>query len=294
MGIVTPLDSLKFIETARLKPTTAHKGVRAFAVTDTPPLELKATEAQSLVVGSGLIVAAKGVPVQARQDIINCMLFAQLAASGEVDDPSKVTDWYDAYFRALTVLGWAQSDTNFEDYEFRSMNAEAHRAILKVIAGLMGPQAAAIVVVKLAIDALQSMNENSPWITLFDNQSKVGKSARFQVAAAQIEADGQLQVALCAFNLKARSTFTQVLFFRFQTSSTRLKYAAGKATIYEAALKEQRTAVAERLAAYRAEYIGQVKFPPPSRAGDPESRKPSLLPRRRSKVKVRQRGHRHG
>jgi hypothetical protein len=281
MGIVTSAESREFIKTARFRAASTRVGVRAVAVEDTPPLDLKATEAQSLVVGSGLMVAAKDVPVQAREDIINCMLFAQLAASGEVGDSTDVTKWYDAYFRALTVLGWAQSDTHFEDYSFKSTNVEAHRAILKVIAMLMGPQAAAIVVVKAAIDALQSMNENSPWITLFDSQSKVGSSARFQVAAAQLEKNGQLQVALCAFNLKARSTFAQVLFFRFQTSSTRLKYAAGKATIYEAALKDQRAALAARLAAYRSQYIGEVKFPPVSPPAGDGRRKPGLRARGR-------------
>jgi hypothetical protein len=57
-----------------------------------------------------------------------------------------------------------------------------------------------------------------------------------------------------------------VLFFKYSSSSTSLRYAAGKATIYEAALREQRGAIAERLAAYRASYVGEVKFPPPPAA----------------------------
>ena len=71
-----------------------------------------------------------------------------------------------------------------------------------------------------------------------------------------------IYISTSTFSLKARSSLTQVLFFRYAASSTRLKYAAGKATIYEAALKEQRAALAERLAAYRASYVGQVRFPP--------------------------------
>jgi hypothetical protein len=110
------------------------------------------------------------------------------------------------------------------------------------------------------------MNENSPWITLFERQSKSGNSARFQVATAQLDPNGLLQTALVGFNLKTKSTLTQVLFVKFSTSSTSLKYAAGKATIYEAALKGQREAIAARLADYRASYVGQVKFPPPPAA----------------------------
>ena len=81
------------------------------------------------------------------------------------------------------------------------------------------------------------MNEDSPWITLFDRQSKSGKSARFQVATAQIDPGGLLQVALVGFELVVKASLTQVLFVKYASNSTRLKYAAGKATIYEAALR---------------------------------------------------------
>ena len=265
MTIITPAVTRSYVKGARF-PSAPPRPAKAMALTDLPPIQLKASEAQSLVVGSGLIVAAEKVPVRTREDLINCTLFAQLAASGEVGKRSEVMDWYDAYFRALTALGWAQSDTQFEDYDFRARNAEAHQAVIKVIAALMGPQTAAVLVVKTALEALQSMNENSPWITLFDQQSKVEKSARFQVATAEIAPDGLLQVALVAFHLKARSKLTQVLFFKSTSSSTRLKYAAGKATIYEAALAEQRNAIASRLTDYRNAFVRQVKFPPPPAA----------------------------
>ena len=259
MTIITPNLSRQFIRQAKLAPAPR----RARPLAEEPPIELKAAEAQSLVVGSGLIIAAENVPVQTREDLINCTLFAQLAASGAVSSPQEVAEWYDAYFKTLTALGWAQSDTQFQEYKFSSVNAEAHKAVMQVIAALLGPQAVALAVVKTALDALQSMNENSPWITLFDQQSRSEKFARFQVATAQLDSNGLLQTALVGFQLKAKSKLTQVLFFKFSSSATTLKHAAGKATIYEAALADQRVEIAQRLAAYRRAYVGQVKFPPP-------------------------------
>ena len=85
---------------------------------------------------------------------------------------------------------------------------------------------------------------------------------RVEVATAQLDSNGLLQTALVGFQLKAKSKLTQVLFFKSASSNTKLNYAAGKATIYEAALAEQRAAVAARLSAYRTAYVGQVKFPP--------------------------------
>jgi len=263
MAIITPELSRELIESVKL-PGLQRSTRRP--LDDRPPLELKDSQAQVLVAGSGLIVAADNVPAQTREDLVNCTLFAQLAASGEVPDAKKIMPWYDAYFRWLTVLGWAQSDRQFQDYRFSGQHAEAHKAIEKVLVALLGPQAAALVVVEAALEALQAMEENSPWLTLFDHQSKLEKAARFQVATAQLDTNGLLQTALVAFNLTAKTNFTQVLFFRFSSSSTNLKYAAGKATIYEAALADQRARIAQRLVDYRRQMVGEVKFPPPSAA----------------------------
>jgi hypothetical protein len=261
MPVLTPDLSRAFVTDIPLAAPPAGPRTRS-AIADTPPVELKSTDPQSLVVGSGLIVAADQVPEQTRADLVNCTLFAQLAATAAVGDSTNVRQWYDAYFKTLTALGWAQSDTHFEDYQFKSAGAEAHSAVMKVLAVVLGPGAAALAVVQATFEALKEMREGSPWLTLFDRQSKTGKSARFQVATAEVEASGLLQVALVAFDLTAKSNFTQVLFFKFASSSTSLKYAAGRATIYEAALKDQREALAGRLAAYRTAYVAEVKLPP--------------------------------
>jgi hypothetical protein len=262
MTRITPAITREFIRSVKLPAPARRSRAMTDAALAPPPVELKQTEAQTLVVGSGLIVAAENVPAQTREDLVDCTLFAQLAATGTVGASSKVKDWYDAYFRALAILGWAQSDTQFEDYAFSGRKAEAHKAMIQVLTVLLGPQAAALVVLKAALDALQSMQENSPWITLFERQSRTGKSARFQTATAQIDPAGLLQTALVGFELKTTSTVTQFLFFKFSSSSTSLRYAAGKATIYEAALSDQREQIKKRLEDYRTSYIGEVPLAP--------------------------------
>jgi hypothetical protein len=82
-----------------------------------------------------------------------------------------------------------------------------------------------------------------------------------------VDPSGLLQVALVGFQLKAKSTLTQVLFFKFSSNTTSLKYAAGQATIYDAALAGQRELIAKRLAEYRDAYVAQIALPaPPVRA----------------------------
>jgi hypothetical protein len=259
MAVMTAKSAKAFIASAKLPKAPLRLRTATAAE---PPVELKDTDAQALVVGSGLVVAAQNVPAQTRSDLINCTLFAQLAASGQVTDPAKVTEWYAAYFQALTALGWAQHDSRFEEFQSGGTTLEAHKSIIKVLTTLLGPGAAAVALVTETLEALQSMNENSPWITLFDRQSTAVKSARFQVATAQVGPGGVLEIALVAFDLKSKVSVDQVLFFKFKKNKIKLKYARGNATIYEAALAQHRQQVAARLVAYQAAYIGAVAFPP--------------------------------
>ena len=149
MPAITPATSRMFVKNVRLVPASTRTGVPG----DAPPITLEGTDAQALVVGTGLIAAADKVPAATRQDLVDCTLFAQLAATAAVTDATDVQQWYRAYFGTLTWLGWAQSDTGFEQYEFSGRNAEAHQAILGVLTALLGPQAAALAVVKAAIGA---------------------------------------------------------------------------------------------------------------------------------------------
>ncbi len=257
MTVITPQAARSFIAGAKLPKLSARAAREPGA-----PVRITTAESQALVVGSSLVVAAEGVPAKVRSDVINCTLFAQLAASGQVSDPTKVTDWYGAYFEALSALGWAQHDRRFEEFASRGTTLESHKAIVRVLTALLGPAAPALALVIDTLNALASMDENSPWITLFDHQSTAVKSARFQVATAQQGRSGLIDVALVAFDMRSRVSLTQVLFFKFKSNRTKLKYASGMATIYEAALALHREQVAERVAAYQSAYIGAVKFPP--------------------------------
>lgn len=288
MAIITPSAARNFVARTKLPPAPSPsrraRALRGETEAPAPPkVTLQTSDPQSLVVGSGLVVAAANVPKSTREDLINCTLFAQLAASGDVQDSADVTAWYGAYFRALSILGWAQSDSSMADYQFDSANGEANEAVIPVLTTLLGPQAAALLVVEAALRGLKEMSENSPWLTLFDQQSRVERAARFQVATADMVANGPLEIALAAFDLKLSAKQTQVLFFRFVSSSTSLRYSAGRATIYEAALSDQREALRSRLEPYRAAYVAQVKLPPlptpPAQRGTRAPAKGELRPR---------------
>ncbi len=103
-----------------------------------------------------------------------------------------------------------------------------------MLSPLLGPQASALSVATATMKGLQDMQDvqdNAPRLSMFEKQVRTEHLAAFQIATAEVGADGLLQVALVAFDLKARAKLTQLLFFKYTSSTTQLRFSAGKATI---------------------------------------------------------------
>jgi hypothetical protein len=210
---------------------------------------------QAAVVGSEVISFVSGVTADRRDAIVNSSLLAQLVAKQKIGDPARIYDWYDAYFDVLTNIGWVVQDRNFAEYHESSQNFEAHKAIIAVATTLLGAAPTALALVASALKALESMDESSPWITIFSRESQNAKTARFQISLAEQDEAGQFFVSLMAFGLEARSSITQVLFFKAKANEATLRHYSGRVTIDTGVLDGVRDDIKAKLAAHAANYI---------------------------------------
>lgn len=245
----------KFLDNLKL-PAITRGGFKA--AEKKPQVDFDALKSQAMVVGSEVVSFVKGVSAERRQDIVNCALLAQLAADHKVNDRSKIFEWYDAYFDVLTNLGWVIQDKGFSSYEESADGLEAHEAILKVAAVLLGGTPTALAVVVSTIEAMKSMDAGNPWITIFDRESRSAETARFQIAIAEEDMSGQFIVSLMAFGLKADSTLTQILFFKIRSDKVTLKHRSGKVTINEEVLAGIREKIRVKLIGRTGGYIDSL------------------------------------
>jgi hypothetical protein len=248
-----------------ISPDQARRYVSSLKLDDRLPRRAKALGAvelnfeqvknQAAVVGSDIVSFVKGVTPERREDIVNSSLLAQLVAKKQVSDPTRVYDWYNAYFEVLTNIGWSVQDRGFATYSEASDNFQAHEAVMKVAASLLGPAAATLAVVQATLDALKSMSAESPWLAIFNRESQSAQTARFQVTLAEQTEDEQFLVSLMAFGIEAKATLTQVLFFKFKSSETSLKHYSGKVTINTQVLAKVRDLIKTKIAAHAVDYI---------------------------------------
>ncbi len=213
---------------------------------------------QAAVVGAQVIAFAAGVPAQTREDVANAALLAQLVAKKKVPDPTTlaaVTAWYDAYFDALSRIGFAIQDHGFAAYAQSSRSFDAHQAILEVAAALFAGAPGALMVVQRTLEALKKLPADSGWIRLFNRESQSANTARFQVSLVDQAGDGSLFLSIIAFGLEAKTTLTQVLFFKFQSNDVRLENHSGKVSINSRLLDDIRESLAAKLATHANDFI---------------------------------------
>lgn len=254
MNTISVDHARSYVNSLELPPGTRTRGESV----DTVKFNFDEIKDQAMVVGSDIVSFVKGVTPERREDIVNSSLLAQLAAKKKVEDMTKIYEWYDAYFDVLINIGWVIQDRGFATYTEASENFEAHEAIIKVATSLLGPTAATLTVVKATLDALKSMSEDSPWITLFNRESQSANTARFQVTQAEQGDSDDFLVSLMAFGLKAKAELTQVLFFKFKSSEATLNHYSGKVTINSHVLSSVQEPIKEKIAEFANDYIKEL------------------------------------
>lgn len=233
----TPKSAHEFISRAALPRRVMRDGVQeALTLAE---MGFETAKDQAAVVGSEIISFVNGVTAERREAIANSSLLAQLLAKTKVPDATDIDAWYQVYFDTLMELGWVVQEREFKEYTEDSDSFESHKAILKVAAALMATASpAALALVTTTLEALQSMDEDNEWITIFNRESQIARVARFQVSLAEQEPAGQFVVRTMAFALRAESKLTQVLFFKFRSSDANLRYHAGRVTINSSVLED--------------------------------------------------------
>jgi hypothetical protein len=239
----------QYVKALELPAPSGYEGVESVQ------LDFDQAKNQAMIVGSDIVSFVGGVTPERREDIVNSSLLAQLVAKKKVVDATKIYDWYNAYFDVLMNIGWAVQDYGFATYSEASENFQAHEAILKVAASLLGPAATTLVVVKATLDALQSLSADSPWITIFNRESQSAHTARFQVTLVEPGKEDQFLVSLMAFGLEARASLMQVLFFKFRSNEATLKHYSGKVTINSSVLLSVRDLIKKKITGFADEYL---------------------------------------
>ena len=193
----------------------------------TPPPAFTAAH-QAVTVGSQMAEFSSAVPQSIRPAISNGLLLGQLAADKAMHGNPDPVAYFQAFNGVMKKIGWQITASELNEQTISDKNAALHKAIIPIVAAIFGPGAAAGSIIIQVLKGLESMDQDAPWITVFEQKSNRVKAANFGLSYVDSGAGGGATLKTAYFTLLASQNLTQVLFFKFSSSDATMKAANAK------------------------------------------------------------------
>jgi hypothetical protein len=248
--MISPAKARTFVEELSVGTPVRTRAVRATRGAEKPAVDFR-SDNQALVVGSPIAEFAKNVPADIRPNISNSLLLAQLAANKATKNasaPGASAAWRESYRNVLLNTGWAFEGSSVGMQEIRKTDLEVHKAIIPVLAAVLGPAVAAGALVTAVLRGLESMNEKTPWITLFDRESRRASLNQFQIGYVQAPKGAAPRMSIIFFELNVTGSVTQVLFFKFSSTKGSLLHSHTDLSVNASTFAAVRDAVQQKVA----------------------------------------------
>jgi hypothetical protein len=179
--------------------------------------------AQALTVGSQITEFSNTVPQSIRPAVSNGLLLGQLAAEKATAGNSDPIAWFDAFNSVMKKIGWQSTLSELNEQTVSDKNAALHKAIIPIVTAIFGPGVAASSIIVAVLKGLESMDQDAPWITVFQQKSNKVSASNFGLSYVDAGANGGATLKTAYFSLRGAQVLTQVLFFKFASSDAKMK-----------------------------------------------------------------------
>ena len=245
---------------SRFLKQVALPAVPAMAGADAQTIDFDKARQQALLVGSDVVSFDTGVDAEFREAVSDTALIAQLAATKQLGPNPDPIAYFDAYFSIVGNLGWATQVRDTAEYKLATDGAQVHEAIINVVTAFLGNAPGAMALVELTLNSLKKMDQDSPFITLFQRNSKNAKLGRFQFTTVRPDPAGGLLAEVMAFALEAEEKITQVLFFKLQKGKSRMRRSLGSMSLNRVAMSALLPALRAKVAGHLVNNLAQLEI----------------------------------
>jgi hypothetical protein len=178
---------------------------------------------QAVTVGSQMAEFSSAVPQAVRPMVSNGLLLGQLAANKATATNADPAAYFGAFNDVMKKIGWQVTSSELAQQTISDQNAELNKAIIPIVTAIFGPGAAAGSIIIAVLKGLQSLDQDAPWITVFEQKSAKVNAANFGLSYVDRGDGDGATLKTAYFALQASQNLTQVLFFKFSTSDATMK-----------------------------------------------------------------------
>jgi hypothetical protein len=208
---------------------------------------------RGIVTGSNLISFAQDTKPEVRTGVALSMLAAQRVAN---NDHAILTpdQWIDRHNTVLTNLNWILEESGKIDSKTDNINVALHEAIIPFLTAAFAGAVGAAALIITAIKQLQEMDKSSPWITLFDRESRHFEVTEYQFSVVE-SSDNVAKLRLASARFDATVGKTQVLFFKVTDQDACFHGVRQTLSTNVSLLTNLNAALEDRLAKFSTGYI---------------------------------------
>ena len=146
-----------------------------------PPLNLDKLPA-GVVSGTTLIDFSATSSQTIRASVSLAMLFASRVASKAMTKDDDEDDWLAAYTTNLSKMGFALAGSAIVSSRFKKTGLQVHKALIPFLTVAFGGGAVGPIILA-GLKNLQDMEKDSPWVTLFDRETRRFNARELHFAA---------------------------------------------------------------------------------------------------------------
>jgi hypothetical protein len=181
-----------------------------------------AEPADAAVMSGSLVAFAQGVSRQNKDDVLDSLLFATLAANYDPDREKGSEDWYQHFHKVLATLGWVSTKWNYSRYHASQQRFTMDKVGLEIVksaiaaAALPGP--ASLAMLTVAQDAIAALSAKEEPLGLFEREIKTHRGGSFRIASCNESEDGSVNMAMGAVAFRSALSVTNVLFWEWNST----------------------------------------------------------------------------
>jgi hypothetical protein len=203
-------NALGFVETAEL-PRPRRRIALTEAAAETPPLNLDQLP-PGMVSGNTLFDFSAAASVNVKAGVSLAMLFAGQTADAAMKEGDDEDDRFAAYKTNLGKLGFTIAQSAVTASKFKKQGLFVHKAIIPFLTIALGGAGVGPVILA-ALNNLQEIDKDKPWITLFDRESRKFETRELHFAAVSTDAvNTSVRHVIARF--KVEQTETNILFLK--------------------------------------------------------------------------------
>jgi hypothetical protein len=212
---------------------------------------------QSFMNAKSIVSFVSEINGQRRDDVLNSVLLAQLAANKLFPGDDQSLEWYKEFVKVLNNIGWDIQGAEFTHFESKDNLFEVESVIIDILMTAFG--GTFVDIITKTLTAIKGLADTNGKITVFEKNTHSLSKGAFQIGLAKEEND-VVSLQIGTFLITSTNEIKRILFFKSTKDKTSLDYCSRTGTLNEVIYEKIRDSVVQKLGGKVTEFIAEVEI----------------------------------